>query len=116
VVRDDHGGQIPAYERKRERLAAADSVALCGNIRSAATIFVSLPNACACPDAVFGFHGARMGLHPSPGGTATIASHYPPPLRDWYQANAAHLYWPQDYATLTAGELAAMGEVTLCAA
>ena len=114
VVEDDRGGPITEYEQKRAMLAYHPAgIILCGNIGSAATIFVSLPNACACPDALFHFHGARVGIHHSPEGTAVMASYYPEPLRDWYLREAAHLILT-DYATLTARELAAMNVLEVC--
>ena len=113
IVRDQPGGQIVKHERTRERLAGADGVILCGQINSAATIFISLPNACACADARFGFHGARVGHYPSPEGTAAMAGYYPPRLRQWFLRHAAHLILT-DYVTLSARDLAAMGALEIC--
>ena len=114
IVQDDHGGPITEYEKTRAKLASDPAgIILCGNIGSAATIFVSLPNACACEDASFHFHGARVGIHHSPEGTAVMASYYPEPLRDWYLREAAHLILT-DYVTLTAQELATMNVLEIC--
>lgn len=114
LVEDDKGGVISEYEKERVKLASDPSgVVLCGEIESAATIFVSLPNACSCPDAVFNFHGATKGFQQSPKGTAVMASYYPEPLRSWYLRNAAHLML-SEHATLTARQLAAMGILKSC--
>ena len=114
VVEDDRGGPITEYEQKRAILAYHPAgIILCGNIGSAATIFVSLPNACACPDALFHFHGAHKGVQPSIEGTARLMAYYPEPLRTWFVHEAAHLTLT-DYATLTARDLAAMNVLEVC--
>jgi hypothetical protein len=113
VIEDDMGGRLDRYAARYERLIDR-TVVLCGRLNSAATMFLSLPKACACPDAVFGFHGARAGLQHSWSGTVRIASYYPLRLREWFLREAAHLYWPQDYRTLTAKELEQMGVVKIC--
>ena len=114
LIKDDSGGSIVDYEKTRIRLASNPSgVALCGTIESAATIFVSLPNACSCSDALFNFHGATKSFYHSPEGTAIMASYYPEPLKSWYLREASHLIFSA-HATLTARELAAMGVLEIC--
>ena len=114
VIKDDSGGVISEYEKERAKLASDPSgVALCGTLESAATIFVSLPNACSCPDAVFNFHGSTKNFRYSPEGTAILASYYPEPLRSWYLREASHLLFT-DHATLTARELDAMNVLEIC--
>lgn len=114
LIENDNGGLIAEYESERVKLASDPSgVVLCGEIESAATIFVSLPNACSCPGAVFRFHGATKSFRQYPKGTAVMASYYPEPLRSWYLRNAAHLML-SDHATLTARQLAAMGILKSC--
>jgi hypothetical protein len=58
VVQDDFGGNVLQYQARRKQLAKADLVRLQGRCNSACTIFISLPNACVGPKAIFGFHGA----------------------------------------------------------
>lgn len=114
LIEDDKGGFISEYEKERVKLASAPSgVVLCGEIESAATIFVSLPNACSCPDALFNFHGSTKNFRYSPEGTAILASYYPEPLRSWYLREASHLLFT-DHATLTARELDAMNVLETC--
>lgn len=114
IIQDDNGGPIEEYEKTRAKLSSDPSgVKLCGNIQSAATIFVSLPNACSCPDAMFGFHGATKMFKYSPEGTATMASYYPEPLKSWYKREAAHLMFT-DLAKLTARELDTMNVLEIC--
>ena len=114
LIQDDNGGSIEEYEKARVKLASDPvGVALCGNIHSAATIFVSLPNACSCPDALFGFHGATKMFRYSPEGTAIMASYYPEPLKSWYLRKASRLMFT-DHVTLTARELAAMNILETC--
>ncbi len=114
VIKDDTGGVISEYEKERVKLASDPSgVVLCGKIESAATIFVSLPNACSCPDALFNFHGATKNFRYSPEGTAILTSYYPEPLRSWYLRKASHLLFT-DHATLTARELDAMNVLETC--
>lgn len=114
LIQDDSGGFITEYQETRTKLASDPSgVVLCGTIESAATIFVSLPNACSCSDALFNFHGATKSFRYSPEGTATIASYYPEPLRSWYLREAAHLMFT-DHAALTARELDAMNVLKIC--
>lgn len=57
TVRNDGGGNVSDYIRKRERLAKLDSVRIEGKCLSACTIFTTLPNACVHPQAQIGFHG-----------------------------------------------------------
>lgn len=59
LIVNDYGGNVLDYQARRRELARADAVELRGRCDSACTIFVSLPNACIGPGAVFGFHGAR---------------------------------------------------------
>lgn len=114
VIKDDKGGVISDYEKERVKLASAPSgVVLCGEIESAATIFVSLPNVCSCPDALFNFHGSTKNFRYSPEGTAIMASYYPEPLRSWYLREASHLMFT-DHATLTARELDAINVLEIC--
>lgn len=114
LIQDDNGGLIAEYESTRAELASDPvGVALCGTIESAATMFVSLPNACSCPDALFNFHGATKSFRYSPEGTATMASYYPEPLKSWYLREASHLMFT-DHATLTARELDAMNVLETC--
>lgn len=114
LIEDDKGGVISEYEKERVKLASDPSgVVLCGKIGSAATIFVSLPNACSCPDALFNFHGSTKNFRYSPEGTAILASYYPEPLRSWYLREASHLLFT-DHATLTARELDAMNVLETC--
>lgn len=114
LIEDDKGGVISEYEKERAKLASDPSgVVLCGKIGSAATIFVSLPNACSCPDALFNFHGSTKNFRYSPEGTAILASYYPEPLRSWYLREASHLLFT-DHATLTARELDAMNVLETC--
>lgn len=114
LIQDDNGGLIAEYENTRVELASDPSgVALCGAIVSAATIFVSLPNACSCPDALFYFHGSTKSFRYSPEGTAAMASYYPEPLKSWYLREASHLMFT-DHATLTARELDAMDVLETC--
>ena len=114
VIQDDNGGVISDYEITRKKLASdPDGVALCGTIKSAATIYVSLPNACSCPDAIFGFHGATKMFRYSPDGTAIMASYYPEPLKSWYLRKASHLMFT-DHATLTAKQLDYMNVLETC--
>lgn len=114
IIKDDSGGVISEYEKERAKLASDPSgVALCGTLESAATIFVSLPNACSCPDAVFNFHGSTKNFRYSPEGTAILASYYPEPLRSWYLREASHLLFT-DYATLPARELDIMNVLEIC--
>jgi len=114
LIEDDKGGVISEYEKERVKLASDPSgVVLCGKIGSAATIFVSLPNACSCPDALFNFHGSTKDFRYSPEGTAILASYYPEPLRSWYLREASHLLFT-DHVTLTARELDAMNVLETC--
>lgn len=114
LIEDDKGGVISEYEKERVKLASDPSgVVLCGKIGSAATIFVSLPNACSCPDALFNFHGSTKNFRYSPEGTAILASYYPEPLRSWYLREASYLLFT-DHATLTARELDAMNVLETC--
>lgn len=114
LIQNDNGGLISEYEITRKKLASDPAgVTLCGTIHSAATIFVSLPNACSCSDAVFNFHGSTKSFRYSPEGTATLASYYPEPLKSWYLRKAAHLMFT-DHATLTARELDAMNVLKIC--
>ncbi len=114
LIEDDKGGVISEYEKERVKLASDPSgVVLCGKIGSAATIFVSLPNACSCPDALFNFHGSTKNFRYSPEGTAILVSYYPEPLRSWYLREASHLLFT-DHATLTARELDAMNVLETC--
>lgn len=57
VIRNDGGGNVSDYIRKRERLAKLDSVRIEGKCLSACTIFTTLPNACVDRTAQIGFHG-----------------------------------------------------------
>lgn len=57
TIRNDGGGNVSDYIRKRERLAKLDSVRIEGKCLSACTIYTTLPNACVAPDAEIGFHG-----------------------------------------------------------
>lgn len=114
LIEDDKGGVISEYEKERVKLASDPSgIVLCGKIGSAATIFVSLPNACSCPDALFNFHGSTKNFRYSPEGTAILTSYYPEPLRSWYLREASHLLFT-DHATLTARELDAMNVLEIC--
>jgi uncharacterized Fe-S cluster-containing protein len=114
IIKDDNGGSIEEYEKTRAKLASDPvGVALCGNIQSAATIYVSLPNACSCPDALFSFHGATRMFRYSPEGTAIMTSYYPEPLKSWYLREAAHLMYT-DHATLTARKLDTMNVLEIC--
>jgi hypothetical protein len=114
LIQDDNGGIISEYEITRKKLASdPNGIALCGNIHSAATIYISLPNACSCPDALFGFHGAAKMFRYSPEGTSIMASYYPEPLKSWYLRNASHLMF-NDHATLTARKLNNMGILDIC--
>lgn len=114
LIKDDNGGLIAEYEKTRVKLASDPAgVALCGTITSAATMFISIPTACSCPDAIFNFHGATKSFRYSPEGTATIASYYPEPLKSWYLRKASHLMFT-DHATLTARELDAMNVLKIC--
>jgi hypothetical protein len=114
LIQDDNGGSIEEYEKTRSKLGSDPAgVALCGNIQSAATIFVSLPNACSCEDALFNFHGATRRFQYSTEGTAIMASYYPEPLKSWYIREASRLMFT-DYATLTARELHTMNVLETC--
>ena len=57
VIRNDGGGNVADYIRKRDRLAKLDAVRIAGKCYSACTIFTTLPNACVHPTAAIGFHG-----------------------------------------------------------
>lgn len=114
LIENDRGGLIKEYEETRAKLASKpEGVALCGTIGSAATIFISLPNACSCPDAQFNFHGATERFRYSQKWTDAIASYYPEPLKSWYLREASHLMFT-DHATLTARELDAMNVLETC--
>lgn len=113
VISNDNGGRLDKYAARVERYQDK-SVVLCGHIDSAATMYLSLPNVCACPDALFRFHGARVMWMYDPVGTQILASYYSPRLREWFLREAAHLYGPQNFKVLTAKELEQMGAVTLC--
>jgi len=114
LIKDDNGGLIAEYEKTRVKLSSDPAgVALCGAIVSAATIFVSLPNACSCPYALFYFHGSTKSFRYSPEGTAIMASYYPEPLKSWYLREASHLMLT-DHATLTARKLDDMDILEIC--
>lgn len=114
LIQDDNGGIISEYKIIRKKLASDPAgVALCGTIHSAATMFISIPKACSCPDAIFNFHGATKNFLYSPEGTAIMASYYPEPLKSWYLREASHLIFT-DHATLTARELDAMNVLKIC--
>ena len=114
VVQNDYGGAIPKYQKKYEHLKKSSTkVTLCGNIGSAATIFVSLPNVCACPEAKFLFHGARIGFLHSPEYTEVMADYYPKQLRTWYMREAGHLILT-DHVTLTTQDLITMNILEAC--
>ncbi len=114
LIKDDNGGVIAEYEETRDKLASDPAgVALCGTLNSAATIYVSLPNACSCSDALFNFHGSTKSFRYSPEGTAILASYYPEPLKSWYLREASRLMFT-DYATLTARELDDMNILEHC--
>jgi hypothetical protein len=116
VFRDEPGGLIEAHLLRR--LAFIDDpapVALCGDLHSAATFFISIPGACSCAGARFHFHaptrrqGQLVEVFALP--TDVLEDVYPAPLRTWYLKHAAHLGPDDGYARLSARELEEMGGV-----
>lgn len=116
VVPHSQGGLFHIYENNRKRLARHNGVVnLCAGGQSAHTIFISLPNACTCPDAPWDFHGpADIFGNPLPRArNRELARYYLPTTRRWFQDVASWKYG-RDFETLTGLDLHRMDGVRLC--
>lgn len=116
VVCDDYGGYLSRYlDQRAQWVLSGVGVHFCGRIDSAATAYISVPNSCTEPDAVFGFHAARTrGGHPDPIGTSILAATYPEPLWLWYWSSGAAWLYTGETIDLTAGDLTRMGVLEAC--
>jgi hypothetical protein len=57
VIRNDGGGNIIEYRKRRAELARAEAVEIRGKCYSACVIFTTLPNACLGPKLQLRIHG-----------------------------------------------------------
>ncbi|OZA19545.1 MAG: hypothetical protein B7Y02_00650 [Rhodobacterales bacterium 17-64-5] len=113
VVRSDGGGFLGQRSDEIKYLrATGQRVELIGTCISACTMYLSLPNACVSPTAVFGFHGpSGDGQSLSPEEfehwSEVMARNYREPLRSWYLSTAR--YEISGYYKLTGAQLINMG-------
>ena len=112
VIVNDGGGNVAAYVRLRAELAASGNpVELRGYIASAATILMSLPNACIGSGSTWGFHASTsvdvplIGQVADAGIDALIGSFYRNGIKDRWDAE-----WSRSDAIvrLTAAEVVAL--------
>ncbi|SOB92235.1 hypothetical protein SAMN05877809_101516 [Rhodobacter sp. JA431] len=96
VVRSDWGGYLAKRRREIDTLRASGTrVELRGTCISACTMYLSLPNVCVAPTAVFGFHGPSRSGTPLPREkfdywSEIMASGYREPLLSWYMSTGRH--------------------------
>jgi len=111
TIREDSGGDLRAYILAANlAVLRGDSVQIRGRCASACTVY--LVAACIAPRARLQFHAAtdRATGRIDADGTARMAAHYPPALRKWFMANAAHLAGA-DYVELTGAQVIALGAI-----
>lgn len=113
VVQSDRGGYIGQRNAEIRTLRASGTrVELQGLCLSACTMYLSLPNACVSPSAVFGFHGPSRNGQPLSARdfdhwSQIMASGYREPLRSWYMSQAR--YTLSGYHQLSGTDLIRMG-------
>lgn len=113
IVRSDRGGYIGQRDRQISALRAQGTrVELQGTCLSSCTMYLSLPNVCISPKAVFGFHGpSRNGEALSPTDfdrwSQVMARHYREPIRSWFMNEAR--YTVSGYYRLSGSQLISMG-------
>ena len=116
VVTSDRGGYLTQRSDQISRLrAAGDRVELRGTCLSACTMYLSLPNVCVAPTAIFGFHGPSLNGVPLPPRdfdywSEVMASNYNPPLRSWFMKKAR--YNTSGYYQVTGEQLIRLGYPT----
>ncbi len=94
VVTNDPGG-IVAVRAARIAALGDREVRIEGRCESACTMYLGAANVCVTRDARLFFHGpSHFGL-PLPERdfdwwSRVIASHYPPPIADWFMQTARH--------------------------
>lgn len=94
VVTADRGGYLAKRSDEITHLRAAGRrVEVRGTCLSACTMYLSLPNLCVTPDAVFGFHGPSQNGTPLPQRdfdywSMVMAANYNEPLRTWFMKKA----------------------------
>lgn len=113
IVNSDRGGYLGRRSDQIAQMrATGQRVELRGTCLSACTMYLSLPNACVTPSAVFGFHG------PSANGRAlsqsdfeywsqVMAANYSEPLRSWFMNTAR--FTTTGYYQLSGVQLIRMG-------
>jgi hypothetical protein len=96
MIYRDTGGLISDYQNRYATIrSTGERVIIEGECTSACTIVLSLPRgqACAMPNAVLGFHAGSDLRRPgevSAVATKILADIYPPNVRKWFYASAAH--------------------------
>lgn len=91
IIENDRGGLLDHRLKEIEAIrASGNPVQIHGRYcYSSCTMFLGLPKTCVSPDVVFGFHGPSRNGKPLSKDifeyfSTIIASHYPPPLAEWY--------------------------------
>jgi hypothetical protein len=116
----DTGGSFVAYEAQVARLAREGTPFVIPRYcASACTMYLSLPQACAHRDGVFGFHSARLrGPIEAPAVVDALnqrmASHYPERLRRWFLEEGPGRDRSSRIVRIPARDLIARGEVRAC--
>ncbi len=113
VVRNDRGGLLGQRNAEIRALrASGQRVELRGLSLSACTMYLSLPNACVSPSAIFGFHGPSRGGRPLPAAefehwSELMARNYREPLRSWFMAKGRFI--TEGYFEMSGAELIRLG-------
>lgn len=110
------GGLLFDYENRREKLARYPGwVNMCEGGVSGATIFISLPNACTCPDTLWGFHGAInfYTQQPLPKANEYVLRYYLPNTRHFFLTTVLNAP-PGRNVYITGLDLHRMDGVRLC--
>ena len=113
IVTSDRGGYLAARSDEINRMRAiGQRVELRGTCLSACTMYLSLPNICVAPNAVFGFHGPSKSGTPLPQRdfdywSGVMAANYSEPLRSWFMTEARYMI--NGYYQMSGAQLIAMG-------
>lgn len=113
IVTSDRGGLLGQRSDAIQLLrASGQRVELRGLCLSACTMYLSLPNVCVAPTAVFGFHGPsrnqkRLPQREFEHWSEVMADNYREPLRSWYMSEAR--YTITGYHKISGADLIAMG-------